>query len=738
ATAIPSGGTTPYTYAWSSGGSSQTESGQAASTITISITDANTCLVTASATINNIAGPTASTSVTDETCGNTNGGATALPSGGTTPYSYEWSSNGTAQTESNLSASMVIVTITDANTCAITASATINNVAGPSAISSVIDATCGQANGEASVTITGGTSPYVMAWSGGAGNNTTATGLSVNTYSATIFDANSCATVVNVTVNDIVGPTTSISGINELCGASNGSAAIIVLGGTTPYNYNWSNGDSGASESGLTAGIYSVTTTDGTGCQSVESITLSNQGGASASVATTDEMCSQGNGTATVATSGGASPLSYLWSNSSTSTSITGLNGATYSVTVTDNSGCESVASGIVNNLSAPSTTITGVNETCTNTNGSVSVSTTGGTSPLSYIWNSGNTSASQSGLSADNYSVTVTDSNGCTVTTSVTIDNDQPVVSLTSSNSNCGETNGTAQVNVSGGILSYNYNWSNGETTASIENLTAATYMVTLVDGNNCLVVDTVVVGNTATPSLTVSVTDAICDEANGIATVNVNGGSTPYNYSWSGANGNSATQTGLSGGTYSAFMTDNDGCLASSLVIVGNHSSPILSVEAADATCDIDNGIITSQAIGGTGDLVYLWSNGDSTETISALEADSYTLTITDENGCTDVETIEVERIDGICFENPPSGFSPNGDGVNDVWNIPAAQYYTNLTVEIYNRWGSILFKSDGYVEPWDGRNANGKEIPSAVYYYIITLGDEEPLTGTVTIKR
>jgi gliding motility-associated-like protein len=250
------------------------------------------------------------------------------------------------------------------------------------------------------------------------------------------------------------------------------------------------------------------------------------------------------------------------------------------------------------------------------------------------------------------------------------------------------------------------------------------------------CPVVLTEFVDSVPMPVLNIMVNNAMCDSANGTAEVSVVGGSAPFSYSWSGSFSSDSVQSNLSGGTYSVFVTDDDGCLVSSLVIIGNYSSPIVSVTSVDASCEVDNGIVYSEVIGGTGAIDYYWSNGEVVDSIYDLAEGFYFLTITDENSCIAIDTGQVNRVEGICID-PPSGFSPNGDGVNDVWNIYGAEYYPEMKVEIYNRWGSLLFSKEGYSEPWTGLNANGNEVPSAVYYYIVSLGEEQR-TGTVTIKR
>ncbi len=586
------------------------------------------------------------------------------------------------------------------------------------------------------LSVTGGQSPYVIAWSGGAGSGSSISGLNGGAYTATIFDANSCVTIQSITVGDIAGPVTNLVTVDEFCSANNGEITVNVSGGTAPYSYSWSNGTILNSQTGLSSGSYSITISDATGCSNIESSTLNNITGPTALVNTTNNICDQQNGTATVLVSGGTPNYTYLWSNGSTISTSTGLSGGTQNATITDGNGCSVIASGVVSDLSGPVIAASGNNETCTSGNGTGNIVVNGGAVPYVYIWSSGGLGATENNLSAGTYSVTVIDNNGCNASQSITITNEQPIITVTSDDANCGMDNGAIQTTLAGGVAPYNYSWSNGATSPSLANLSADTYTLSVIDGNGCLLNETIVVNDIALPVITLDITNAKCNAPNGSITATVTGGEPPYNYSWSSENSSTATQSGLGSGSYSVFVTDNDGCVISELAIVNNYASPNVSLTTANATCDANNGSIMAEAYGGTGTLTYEWSTGEITESISGLDMDTYYLSVTDANNCTTVDTATVDRIDGICLDIP-SGFSPNTDGVNDFWNIYGAEFYPELRVEIYNRWGSVLFESDGYSEPWNGTNANGNDVPAAVYYYIVTLG-EEVRTGTVTIKR
>ena len=159
--------------------------------------------------------------------------------------------------------------------------------------------------------------------------------------------------------------------------------------------------------------------------------------------------------------------------------------------------------------------------------------------------------------------------------------------------------------------------------------------------------------------------------------------------------------------------------------------------SADVTNATTNLDaDGAIDLSVMGGTSPYSFAWSNGAMSEDVSDLSEGIYCVTVTDMNTCSAIDTIKVEADSyGIIIYN---SFSPNADGVNDLWNIKNIHYYPNCKVQIYNEWGNQVFTSDGYETPWDGAS-NGVALPAGTYYYIIDLGtDDKPLTGPVTLIK
>jgi|GEM_PF-1204497 len=429
ATATPTGGTAPYTYLWSNGETTGIISGLSAATYTVTVTDVNDCTTTATATVEQPAAAlSAGASATDVNCfGGTDGTATATPTGGTAPYTYLWSNGETTGIISGLSAATYTVTVTDANDCTTTATATVEQPAATlSAGASATDVNCfGGADGTATATPTGGTAPYTYLWSNGETTGIIS-GLSAATYTVTVTDTNDCTTTATATVEQPAALSAGASATNVNCfGGTDGTATATPTGGTAPYTYLWSNGETTGIISGLSAATYTVTVTDTNDCTTTATATVEQPAALSAGASATNVNCFGGtDGTATATPTGGTAPYTYLWSNGETTGIISGLSAATYTVTVTDAKDCTAIEDiTLTEPAMALSLEISSTPESCTiGSDGSATVTASGGTGPYGYIWSNGQTAQSATDLTAEDYTVTVTDANMCTSTATATV----------------------------------------------------------------------------------------------------------------------------------------------------------------------------------------------------------------------------------------------------------------------------------------------------------------------------
>ncbi|MFS0491569.1 T9SS type A sorting domain-containing protein [Leadbetterella byssophila] len=668
------GGIAPYTYSWApTGGNAATATGLAAGTYTVTVTDAYGCEVTQSFTITQPASALqASISAqTNVSCnGGTNGSATVTATGGTAPYTYSWSpTGGTSATASGLAAGTYTVTVTDANGISTSAQVNITQptalVASQGAITHVY--AFGASTGSATVMVNGGIPPYTYSWTGSSSTTATASNLAAGTYAVTVTDANGCTTSQSFTITQ---PSSALQAsisaqTNVSCnGGTNGSATVTATGGTAPYTYSWSpTGGTNATASGLSAGTYSVTVTDANGISTSAQVTITQPTALVASQGAITHVYAFGaaTGSATVVVHGGTAPYTYSWSGSaSTTATASNLAAGTYAVTVTDANGCTTSQSfTITQPASALQASISAqTNVSCNGgTNGSATVTATGGTAPYTYSWSpTGGTNATASGLSAGTYTVTVTDANGISTTTSATIT--QPTALAASSGTIThvyafGASTGSATVMVNGGTAPYTYSWSgSNSTTATASNLAAGTYAVTVTDANGCTATQSFTITQPAY-ALEASIsaqTNVSCNGGtNGSATILASGGTAPYTYSWSHDNSTNASANGLSAGTYTVTVTDANGISTSAQVTITQPTALVASQGAITHVYAFgaSTGSATVMVNGGTAPYTYSWSGSNSTTaTASNLAAGTYTVTVTDANGCTTSQSFTITQ--------------------------------------------------------------------------------------------
>ncbi|WP_188477393.1 SprB repeat-containing protein, partial [Phaeocystidibacter marisrubri] len=667
--ASATGGDGPYTFSWSNGQAGDTATGLTAGSYTVSVTDSNGCVVSTGITITQ---PASALSVgvsivNNVSCfGGSDGAASSTVSGGTAPYSYVWSSGDLTASSSNLSAGTYSLVVTDANGCIDSTSVTITEPSSAitSAATIVSQVNCfGGSDGEAYVTYTGGTAPYSTLWSNGSTSDTL-TNLVAGSYSVTITDANGCVTSQTVVITQPANALSLSAIVNAhvLCfGNSTGSATATATGGTAPYTYSWSNGMSGTSIGSVPAGTYTVNVLDANGCSDTATVTIIQPAAVlNVSIISTQNVLCFGDatGAARAGATGGTAPYTYSWSNGASVDSINALPAGIYTVTVTDANGCQDTAVAVItqpsSGLGSLAASIQNVN--CFGGNdGSAYVEYTGGTAPYTVSWSNGSTTDTISNLTAGTYTVTITDANGCISNQSVTITQPASGLSVSAavvSNVSCfGDATGEASSTVTGGTAPYTYNWSNGATTASLTNVVAGTYTVTVMDANGCT--DTASVSITQPASaLAVSLASQqninCFGDSTGSIDVTVAGGTPPYNYSWN-TGATAATITNLTAGTYTVTVTDANGCTDTLSVTLTQPASALSSLAASiqNVNCFGGNdGSAYVEYTGGTAPYTVSWSNGSITDTIANLIAGTYTVTITDANGCTSNQSVTITQ--------------------------------------------------------------------------------------------
>lgn len=642
----------PYIVSWSTGATTEDISGLSAGTYTITVTDANQCVEIVNINVgNNTMGLTISSNqISNENCGNADGAVDITVAGGTLPYTFSWDNGATTEDIANLVGGNYVVTITDGNGCTFNATyAIVNNTGNLAATTIITNESCANGAGGINLTVTGNAGTLSYLWSNGA-TTQDISGLSAGLYSCVITDANGC--VLNTPSYNVINESstlllTSTVINNENCNNAQGSIDITIQGGTTPITYLWSTGATTEDISGLSAGTYSCTITDANGCSvSTGNLNLFNAPG-NLNVSTdfvTDEICGNNAGAIYVTTTGGTTPITYFWSNGSTSEDISGLVAGAYTLTVTDSNGCVFNHNETVVNTSGTLQLDNAVvtDENCNNSTGAIDVFVSGGTIPYTYVWSNGATTQDISGLSAGNYSIDITDANGCRVSGLYTVNNNTSTLAVTSQGTaeNCSNGTGAIDLTVSGGATPYTYLWNTGATTEDLTGIAGGTYSCTITDNSGCVILTGSITINNNPGSLVVTntTTDESCGDASGSVTLTASGGATPYSYVWSPNVSTAPIANGLSAGMYIYTVADANGCTVIDSAEIFNNSGTLSldNVTVNDEMCGNGIGDIDITVSGGAAPLTFLWNTGATTEDISGLSAGTYSATITDANGC------------------------------------------------------------------------------------------------------
>ncbi len=531
---------------------------------------------------------------------------------------------------------------------------------------------------------------------------------------------------------------------------------MYVSNGTAPYTYQWSNGQTGTTINNLTNGTYTVTVTAANGCTATASNTVSTVNDLYVNVySNADNACNTTNaGSLYAYVSTGTGPYSYQWSNGQTATTINNLTNGSYTVTVTAANGCTATASNTVSTVNDLYVNVySNADNACNTTNaGSLYAYVSNGTGPYNYQWSNGQTATTINNLTNGTYTVTVTAANTCTATASNTVStvNDLYVNAYSNADNACNTTNvGSLYVYVSNGTGPYSYQWSNGQTSSTINNLTNGTYTVTVTASNTC----------TATASNTVSTVndlyinvysnaDNACNTTNaGSLYVYVGNGTGPFTYQWS--NGQTATTiNNLTNGTYTITVTAANGCTATASNTVSTVNDLYVNAYSnADNSCNTTNaGSLYAYISNGTGPYTYQWYlvkgadqpivtvnnytltstpgasyqwyrngqpiNNATGQSYTAVSSGDYTVQVTYGNGCSAISDPATITIATGIDEIAPATLKVYPNPANDVLMIEGLPGNTASMLQVYDLAGKLLLQQA------ESNNINIAQLAAGIY--------------------
>ncbi|NBC83408.1 MAG: T9SS type A sorting domain-containing protein [Bacteroidetes bacterium] len=440
----------------------------------------------------------------------------------------------------------------------------------------------GDSDGLISASVSGGSSPYTLNWSnGGTGNQISS--LQAGNYTVTAIDANNCTAQATTTITEPEALTaTAMASDESAVGANDGSVDLTVSGGTMPYTFNWSNGATSEDIGGLAPGNYSVTVTDDRGCQATASSTVGSPdcSGFSVSIDPTHITCyGENDGTAHAMVAGGQGTPTYNWSNGGTGNQISSLQAGNYTVTAIDANNCTAQATITIDQPAELDISVSVNHESLRGLNdGNITLTIYNGSGPYTFQWSNGENKRSIDSLSPGIYAVTVTDDNGCEGNASIKVNqgkwdcNGYNISSQKSDISCFGNQDGKAQVQVSGGQIPYSYNWSNGDTSNTVSNLSSGEYFVTVVDQHACRLIDTIHIQEPEKIDVSMNITHVTSSNAaDGRIELTLSGGVPPYSFLWSNRDTTSVINN-LSDGSYIVRITDDNNCTVNAEGIIEN----------------------------------------------------------------------------------------------------------------------------------------------------------------------
>ena len=652
----------------------------AAGNYSVIVRDVNGCTATTNLAVASNSAPLINNlSVVDIACyGVGNGAIQVAASGGTGTLNYSIDNGLNYQLPSSfttLSAGIYAVVVQDASGCTVTQNVQVVEPPLLTMQASSTASTCGLNNGGVQLVAIGGTAPLLYSIDNGSTYQLSSSfsSLASGNYILSVSDNNGCTFDDNITVPDQPSPVISSINVTDLnCNsAASGIIAIAVSGGTGVISYSLDNGITQQTSpvfNGLPAGAYTILISDQNNCTATQPVVVAEPSAINVSTAIVDAVCNAANGSVTVNGNGGAGSLQFSIDNGlnfQSSNIFNNLFAGNYTVLVSDANGCANTAAGNIANAATPYiSSLSVVNPDCNGSlNGTINILIAGASGTLDYSINNGITSQPTGNfvnLPAGVYHVLVTQSNGCSTDSVVTLSEPLAIaMNVVTVNATCGNADGTITVNANGGagLLMYSMDAGvNYSPAAAFSSLNAGNYTMVVQDANGCTVSAVASISNTNAPVISgVTSSDITCAGAsNGIINISVSGGA--GNNQFSIDNGVTYVAfslfSGLVSGTYNLSVMDALGCIATSSAQILEPLPVLFNSVVNDEFCSKANGEITINALGGTGALQYSIDNGITFQPVAIfanVAAGAFTAVVMDVNGCSVTSNVVVANVPG-----------------------------------------------------------------------------------------
>ncbi len=713
-----SGGESPYQIIWNTGNTQDSIGNLLTGIYRVTVMDNSGCVKIYEDTLSSPDSIEINYSFTTPKCFDSyDGNIIANASSGNPPYTYLWSNGHTDSSNINIAAGIHTVSVSDSKGCQSIRDIYLAPVDSITSNAVISNAYCDQNNGSVIIAASGGEGPYSYLWYNNA-TDSSLFNLASASYSLTITDNINCSNTFVYSISNVNGPSLSLNYLNPSChGTKDGLITSTVNGGTSPYQYLWSTSDQTAGINNLDTGIYYLSVTDQKNCLVIDSVHITQADALDIDIITTLASCNTPDGSAQAQVNGGVFPYYYAWSTNSAAPNIFGLSAANYSITVTDNKGCtENKDFNIVNPL--PNVNASTLQIQCHDSqNGKISINANGGNTPYSYVWNTGDTSSSLSNLSPGFYTVTVTDASGCLSVYSDSLSNPSPInLSLNGTDIGCyGNQDGQINSTLNGGVLPFQYIWSNSETTDSIANLNPGTYSLTVIDQDSCIASGTDTIYEPDLIQIIANIKEDYCHTDSGQIITSIFGGTSPYQYQWSNGFTSSSLQN-LSRGNYILTITDANACVQNDSFWVDTAALIQLQLSSNTSLCDSATGSIESQIFFGQGPYQYFWSNGSTDSNLNQLNVGTYYLTVKDIHNCSASAQSNIEAdlnyssnfsLDtSICLGDTLFGaftnidsFNSSNESINKISDLSFWLYETESSNYVINLYHGQCIKVDSF---------------------------------------
>lgn len=641
------------------------------------------------------------------------------------PYTFLWSNGQTTQTIKGIGPGIYSVQIKDAKGCTRVLSQDITQPKELTATYESKNACDGIANG--SIAAYPNLNDVTYQWNTGA-STYKIDNLTSGNYTLTITSSTGCNLTQAFNIQQSSPIVTSVGFTNNNCSYDKPTATVTATGGAAPYNYTWNgNISNGGTLTGLTPGTtYTCVVSDGNQCTNTTKVLPESKPNLIFSVTKTDVIChGENSGTATVITGDSSSALTYKWMPSGQTTAIaTGLIPGSHYITITNALGCSETGSTFIYEPAETQITITKKNQ-CDTKLGSAATSVTGPGFPYTYLWSNGQKTSSANNLIAGTYTVTVTNSKGCSVSKTVVIEKSTAIaVSIAKQDVACyGDKTGSATALVSGGTPGYTFSWNTYpvQTSQTAIGLEEKFYSVTVTDSNGCNTSTAVQINQQQELSLSVQTGSSCNGGINGTVTVKAGGGAGGnYAYLWLPGGQTTTTVTGLAAGTYTVLVTDTSACKKEFNIIV---PATLKATLTKSYICNGGYWIVDARALGGTPPYTYkwdgIWFGTGTTNSFSTKKGGTVIVTIFDANNCESTDSLKIA-------DAPPlltCSTSQTSESCKDIMDATATAI--------------PMGGMPPYTYSWSNGETNATAVSLTATSYTVKVSDSNKCTAKATVK-